>query len=128
ALVCGGAELTLGQTIDTVVLDNVDERHIAAHGVLELAQTDRSGITVAADTDGVQTAVDDNCAGRHRRHTPVDRVEAVTIAQEIGRSLAAAADATELDDLRLVQVEFPNRVDDALANAVVTAALAQGRR
>src|SRR5690606_35043594 len=42
--------------------------------------------------------------------------------------LAATADATELDDLGLVNAQFPHGVDNALADAVMPTALAQRGR
>src|SRR5690349_4471097 len=58
----------------------------------------------------------------------MDGVEAVAVAQEVGGCLAATTDATELDHLRLVDVQLPDSVDNALADAVMPAALAKSRR
>ena len=44
----GGRELALGQAINAVVLDDVDDGKIAAHEVNKLSDADRSRIAVAA--------------------------------------------------------------------------------
>ena len=47
----GGRELALGQAVAAVVLDDVDHRHVAPAGVLELAHADVGRVAVAADAD-----------------------------------------------------------------------------
>ena len=127
AEVGGRRELALGQAVAAVVLDDVDDRQVAAHQVDELADADGARVAVAADADGDHLAVGDDRAGGDRRHAPVHGVEAVRAVQEVGRALARAADARELDDLRRVDAELEERVDDALGDGVVAAPGAERR-
>ena len=120
-------ELALGQAVAAVVLDDVDDRQVAAHQVHELADADRAGVAVAADADGDQLLVGQHRAGADRRHAAVDGVEAVRAAEEVRRALARAADARQLDDLLGIDAHLVERVDDALGDRVVAAAGAQRR-
>src|SRR6516164_10530936 len=54
-------------------------------------------------------------------------VEAVRLAEEIGRSLRRAADAGELGDLVRLEVELKAGLNDRRADRIVTAPGAQGR-
>src|SRR5690606_17281728 len=98
---------------------------VAAHGMFELAYANRHAVAVTADANGSQAAVGDERAGGNRGHTSVYGVEAVAVAQEVGGRLAATADAAQFDDLGLIEAKFPDGIDDALADAVVTAAFAE---
>ena len=51
AAVGGGGELSLGQAVDAVVLDDIDHVDAAADRVGELAEADRSGVAVAGDAE-----------------------------------------------------------------------------
>ena len=64
AQVGGGRELALGEAVDAVVLDDVNDGQIAAHQVDELSDADRSGIAVAADADADQLAIRQHGSGR----------------------------------------------------------------
>ena len=55
-------------------------------------------------------------------------IEAMAVPEEVGRCFAAAANAADLDNLGLVKPKFPGRIDDALANAVMAAPLAERGR
>ena len=92
-------ELALGQAVDAVVLEHVEHVHVAADGVAQLPEADRQRIAVARHADHDQVAVGGVGAGRDRRHAAVHAVEAVRLAQEIGRRLRRAADARQLGDL-----------------------------
>ena len=92
-------ELPLGQAVDAVVLEHVEHVHVAANRVTELAEADRQRIAVARDADVDQVAVGGVGAGHERRHAPVDAVEPVRLAQEVGRRLRRAADAGQLGHL-----------------------------
>ena len=70
-------ELALGEAVAAVVLDDVDQRQVAAHQVDELADADRAGVAVAADADAEHRLVGHQRAGGHRRHAAVHGVEAV---------------------------------------------------
>ena len=48
----GGRELAFGQAVDAVVLDDVNNRRIAAHHVFESAHANGGRVTVAGDADG----------------------------------------------------------------------------
>ena len=125
AFIGGGGELPLGQPIDAVVLDDVDEGHIAADDVLELPHADRAGVAVAADRDAGQVGIGQQRAGDDRRHAPVQGVEAVRAAQEIGGRLAGAADAADFDDLVLLQAQLISHADDLVGDGIVPAAGAE---
>ena len=126
ARVGGGRELALGQAVHAVVLDDVGHVDAAAHDVGELAQADRGGVAVAGHAEIEQAAVGEVGAGQHRGHAPVHGVEAVRLAEEIIRRLAAAADAGELSDAVRLDVQLPAGLDDRRRDRVVAAAGAQG--
>ena len=123
----GRRELPLGQAVAAVVLDDVDHRDVAAHHVHELADADRAGVAVAADADRDHLPVGEQGAGADRRHPAVHGVEAVRVAEEVGRALARAADARQLDHVPRMDAHLEERVDDALGDGVVAAAGAQRR-
>ena len=123
----GGRELPLGQAVAAVVLDDVDQRHVAPAGVLELAEADVGRVAVAADADVEQAVVGHRGPGRHRRHPAVQRVEAVAGLEEVGRRLARAADAAELDGRVRVDPDRLAGVDQVAGDAVVAAPLAERR-
>ncbi len=124
---CGG-KLALGQAIDAVILDDVNHRYVAADHVLELAQADAARVAVAAYADGDEIAVGRGGAGGDGRHTPMQGVEAVRTAQEVGRGFAGAADSAQFDDLVRVDRQLIAYGDDLVGDRVVAAALAQRRR
>src|SRR5205814_6593799 len=99
AFVRGGGELPLGQAVDAVVLDDVDQRDVAPDHVHELAEADGGGVAVAGDADADEHVVGQHRAGGHGRHASVHGVESVRAAEEVGRRLGRAADAGELGDL-----------------------------
>src|SRR5207245_3614587 len=90
ALVRGRRELTFGQSVYAVVLEDVGHIHPAAHDVRELPQTDRGRVAVARDAKVDQLAVGEVRAGEHGRHAAVHGVEAVRVAGAILRGLGAA--------------------------------------
>ena len=85
----------------------------------ELPDADRARVSIPGDPESNHLAVGDHRAGAHRRHAPVDRIEAMGAVQEIRGGLARAADTRELDDLRRVDAELEEGVDDALGDRVV---------
>ena len=121
-------ELALGQAVAAVVLDDVDDLHVAPADVLELPHADIGRVAVAADADAYELGVGHHGPGCDRRHAAVERIEAVAVLQEIGRRLAGTADAAQLD--RGIGID-PGRLaclDQVAGDAVVAAPLAQGRR
>ena len=74
-----------------------------------------------------QLVVGQQRPGRHRRHPAVQRVEAVAGLEEVGRRLARAADAAELDRRVRVDPDRLARLDQVAGDAVVAAPLAEGR-
>jgi len=52
---------------------------------------------------------------------------AMTLAQKVGRCLAATADAAHFNGLGLVDPQFPGRVDDAGTNTIMAAAFTERR-
>ena len=123
----GRRELALGQAVAAVVLDDVDERQVAAADVLELADADVGRVAVAADADAQELAVGEQRAGGHRGHPAVERVEAVAVLEEVGGGLARTADPAELDGLVRVDPDRLARLDQVAGDAVVAAPLAEGR-
>ena len=73
----------------------------------------------------ISFAIGQHRAGGHRRHAAVHGVEAVRAAQEVGRALARAADARQLDDALGLDAHLVEGVDDALGDGVVAAAGAE---
>ena len=102
----GGRELALGQAVNAVVGDDIDHVDAAADRMGELAEADRGGIAVARHAEIDQVLVGEIGAGQHRRHAAVHGIEAVRVAEEIGRRLRRAADARELGDAVRRQVEL----------------------
>ena len=87
ALVRGRGELALGQTVDAVVLDDVDHREVAADQVHELPQPDRRRVAIAGDADPDEVVIRENRARGDRRHAAMHRVETVGARDEIRRGL-----------------------------------------
>ena len=127
AAVGGGGELALGQPVNPVVLDDIDHVDAAPHGVGELAEPDRRGVAVAGDAEVDEVAIGEVGAGQHRRHAPVHRIEAVALAEHVGRRLGGAADAAQLGDPMRRQAQFEAGVDDRGADRVMPAAGAKRR-
>ncbi len=127
AAVGGGGELAFGQAVHAVVLDDVDHVDAAADRVRELPEPDRGAVAVARDAEIDQVAVGEVGAGEHRGHAPVHRIEAVRLAEEIGRRLRRAADARQLGDAVRLDRELEAGLDDRGRDRVVAAAGAQRR-
>src|ERR1035437_1586125 len=121
----GGRELALGEAVNTIVFNDVDERHVAAHEVHELAQPDGGGIAVTGNPDPHERAVGEQRSGGDGRHAAVDAIEAVGEPEEVGRRLGRAADAAELGDGPGFDAEFVESFDNAFGNRVVAAPRAQ---
>src|SRR5262249_8659777 len=77
------------------------------------------------DADRDQLLVCQHRTGADRRHPAMDGVESMRRAEEIGRALAGASDARELDHLLRIDAHLEERVDDALGDRVMAAAGAQ---
>ena len=127
AAVGGGRELALGQAVNAVVLHDIDHVDAAADRMRELAKADRGRVAVAGDAEIDQVAVGEIGAGQHRRHAPVHRIEAVRIAEEIGRRLRRAADAGNLGHAVRLDRQLEAGLDDRGGDRVVAAAGAQRR-
>ena len=78
-------ELALGQAVNAIVLDDVDQREIAPHHVHELPDTDRRRVAIARDSNAPQRFIRQQGAGGNGRHAAVDAVESVRQSQEIRR-------------------------------------------
>ena len=87
AAVGGRGELALGEAVDAVVFDDVNDRHIAADHVDELADADGSGVTIAGDADGLHRLVGEQGACRDRWHAAVHGIEGVRARHEVGGAL-----------------------------------------
>src|SRR5712672_2947618 len=93
----------------------------------ELTEADRGGIAIAGDAEIDQVAVGEIGAGQNRWHAAMHRVEAVRIAEEIGRGLRRAADAGNLRHLVRLDRKLETGLDDGASDGIVAAAGAQGR-
>ena len=127
AAVGGGRELALGQAVDAVVLHDIGHVDAAPQAMRELAEPDRGAVAVAGNAEINQIAVGEIGAGQHRRHAAVHRVEAVRIAEEIGRRLRRAADAGNLGHPMRLDRQFEAGLDDRGGDRIVAAAGAQRR-
>ena len=120
-------KLALGESVDAVVLDQIEHVHVAPDRVHHLSQADGQRVAVAGNAHIGEIAIRGVGAARNRGHAPMDRVEAVRAADEIGRGLGRAADAGQLHQLFRAHVEPPARLDDRGGDRVVAATRAQGR-
>jgi len=55
----------------------------------------------------------------------MNAVETMTLAQEVGRSLATTANAAHFDRLRLIDAQLPRGIDDTGAYAVMAASFTE---
>src|SRR6202011_5192452 len=124
----GGGELSLGQAVHAVVLDDVQHVEIAAYRVAELSESDGQGVAVTGYADVLQLAVRGVGAHRDGRHAAVNRVEAVSAADEVGGGLGRAADAGEFDQVLWLDCQFPGGLDNRRGDGVVSASGAQCRQ
>src|ERR671931_2514348 len=93
----------------------------------ELTQSDRSGIAVARYAQIDEVAIGQVSAGEHGRHASVHGIEAVGVAEEIGRGFRGAADAGELGHPMRLNVELETSLDDRPGDGIVAAAREQRR-
>ena len=82
----GGRKLALGQTVHTVVLNDVNHWNVAAHGMLEATHADGGSIAIAGDADRFDGSIAKNGTGCKRGHAPMQAVETKGTVQEIGRA------------------------------------------
>ena len=127
AAVGGGGELSLGQAVDAVVLDDIDHVDAAADRMGELAEADRSGVAVARDAEIDQVRIGEIGPGQHRGHAPVHRIEAVALAEHVSRRLRRAADAAEFGDAVRRQRQLEAGAHDRRADRIVAATGAERR-
>ena len=119
-------ELPLGETVDPVVLDDVEHVHVAADDVGELAHADGKTVAVTRNADAHQLAVRRVRARGDRRHAAVHAVEAVGLLEEVGGRLAAAPDPRSLGHPVRLDLQLPEGLDDRRGDRVVAATRAQG--
>ncbi len=122
-----GGELPLGETVDAVVLQDVQHVHVAADRVRELPEPDRERVAVAGYPDVGQPAIGRRRARRHRRHAPVHGVEAVRLLHEVRRGLRRAADPAHLRGAMRLELQLPRRLHQRRRHRVVPAAGAERR-
>ena len=118
-------ELAFGQTVYTIVFDDIDHWCIAAHGMFELSHADAGRVAVTGKPDTTQAGIAKQRAGCHGRHTSMQAIETEGTIQEICGTLARAANAAEFDHIFRNDVGFIAGSDDLVGNRVVSAALAQ---
>src|SRR6185437_8682455 len=95
----GGGKITLGEPVDAVIFNDVNQGQVAAQQVHELADTDGRRVAVAGDANAHHVAVRQDSAGGNGRHATVNGVEAVRESQEVGRRFRRATDARKFRDL-----------------------------
>ena len=117
-----GRKLALGEAVYAVVLDDVNNRQVAAHQVNKLSNANGGRIAVAAHSESNQLMICQHGAGGDRRHAAVHSVEAVRAAHEICRALRGASDAAGLDDAFGLYSHFVHGIDDAFGNRVMATA------
>ena len=83
AAVGGCRELSLGESVDAVIFDDIDHVDAAPHAMGKLAEPDRGRVAVPRDAEINEIAIGEVGAGQNRRHAPVNTVEAVRMAEEI---------------------------------------------
>ena len=93
----------------------------------ELAEPDRGRIAVAGYPEIDEVAIGEVGAGQHRRHAAMHAVEAVRLAEEIGRGLRRAADAGQFGDPVRRHRKLEAGLDDRRADRIMAAAGAQRR-
>jgi hypothetical protein len=87
----------------------------------ELAEANGGTVAVAGHAEIDEIAVGEIGAGQDRRHAAVHRIEAVRIAEEIGRRLRRAADARDLRHPMRLDGEVEAGLDDRRRDRVVAA-------
>ncbi len=127
AFVRGCRELPFRQAVHAVVLDDVDDRHIAPDHVHELAEADRCGVAVAGNADRLQRVIGEHRAGRDGGHAAMDGVETVRALEKVRRRLRGTADAGELGDFLRFHAHLEERADDLIRDRVVSAGRAERR-
>src|SRR5205823_11812663 len=109
-----------------IVFDDVDNRQITPHEVYKLTDADRSGVAIAADTQGDQAMVRQNRSRSKRRHPSVHRIKAVRAAHEVRRTLRRAPDTTHLRYTLGPHPHLVHGIDNALRDRIVPTTGAQG--
>ncbi len=121
-----GGELPLGETVNAIVLNDVDQGQIAPHEMGKLAEADGGRIPVAADPQAHHGVVGHQRAGGHGGHAAMDAIEAVGPVHEVGGSLRGAADTGELHHTLWLDAHLVHGIDYALRDRVMSAAGAKG--
>src|SRR5260221_14589988 len=103
----------------------MNQWHVAAHNMLELAQADTACVAIATDTNCQQVVVSKHSACGQGRHPSMYSVEAVRTVQEVGGRFAGAADTAHFDDLGRLNREVIARRDDLRGNRIVPATIAK---
>ena len=97
----------------------------ASNGVNQLADADGRRVAVARYTEVKQVLVDGVSAGCDRRHTAVDGVESMGLAEVIGGGLRGTTDTRHLSDSMRLDAVFPCGRDDDVGNLVVATSWTQ---
>ena len=84
-------------------------------------------IAVAGNPEIDKIAVGEVGAGQHRRHAAMHAVEAVRLAEEVGRRLRRTTDPGKLGDLVRRQAQLKAGLNNRGADRIVPASGAQGR-
>ena len=90
----------------------------------KLAHSDAGRIAIAADAKCLQLVVGHQGAGADRGHAPMQGIKPMGHPQKIGRRLARAANAAQLDYFVRANIKIVGHLDDLAGNRIVPAALA----
>jgi hypothetical protein len=126
--VCRGGKLALREPITSIVLNQIDSLNISSAGVLELAESDVRGITIAADPNTGQMAIRHQRSGCHGGHPAVERVKPMAVLKEVCRGFTRTTDPTDFDRIIGIQPYGLAGLNQRACDAVVTTSLAEGRR
>src|SRR6266404_777341 len=100
----GWRRLAGGQAVDLVVHDDVEQVHIAAHGVDEMVAADAETVTVAASHEHGEFMIGELQTGGHGEGTAVEGVHAVGI--HVAGKIGGTSDAADGDDVVVRYAEF----------------------
>ena len=88
-----GRVLTFGQSVASIVLNDISHVEVTAHDVRKLTHADRCGIAVSRHADIYQVAIGEISAGCDRGHATMHAIKAVGTTQKISWRFGGAANA-----------------------------------
>ncbi len=119
--------MTLGKTIHTVVLDDVEHGNVAANDMLEMAQTNARRVTIAGNTQDFNFRVCKTCASNQCGHATMQAVETERAVQKIVRAFTGTTNTTDFNHLLWRQSKLKNSCLDDVGNSVMATSRAKCR-